>query len=68
MLITWTTTEALSTGFATLQIVIPDLRVTNPSVPDFNDGSTPTFGWEAKVFDNLTQMAYVVIRTADTAL
>lgn len=67
-LITWTTTEALSTGFATLQVVIPDLRVTDASVPDFNDGSTPTFGWNAKVFDNLTQMAYVVIRTADTAL
>lgn len=68
LLITWTTTEALSTGFATLQIAIPVLRQTSPMPPDITDGATPTFTLAGKVFDNLTQMCYAVLRTSDTAL
>lgn len=68
LLITWTTTEALSTGFATLQIALPVFRLTNPFPPDPTNGDTPTIDLEGKVFDNLTQMAYVVMRTADSAL
>ena len=68
LLITWTTTEALSTGFATLQIAVPVFRQTSPMPPDFTDGATPTFTLEGKVFDNLTQMCYVVLRTSDSAL
>lgn len=68
LLVTWTTTEALSTGFATLQLAFPVFRLTNDFPPDSTDGEVPVIDLEGKVFDNLTQMAYAVIRTADSAL
>jgi hypothetical protein len=68
LLITWTTSEALSSGFATLQLVIPAMRITNDFPPEPTDGDVPVIDLEAKVFDNLTAMAYVVLRTSDSAL
>ena len=68
LLITWTTAEALSSGFATLQVVIPAFRVMTTFPPDATDGDIPIIDLEGKAFDNLTAMAYVVLRTADTTL
>ncbi len=65
--ITWTSTEALSTGFATLQIVAPACKIPSGSFPQPSDD--PVYDLELDVLKPATgQALYVVLRTADTAL
>lgn len=67
--LTLTSSEALSTGNATLQIVIPAVRL-NGAVPTVGDTDLVTYDVEFSVLDNLTaaQPLWVILRTADTAL
>lgn len=66
---TLTSGEALSTGFATLQIVLPEIKL-DSAVPVSNDGETITVEHSFTAFDNLTaaQPIWIVLRTADTAV
>lgn len=66
---TFTSTEALSTGTATLQIVCPAIRL-DGDLPDANGTDLVTVDVPFTVLDNLVAASplYVVIRTADTAL
>lgn len=67
--ITFTSTEALSTGFAQLQIVIPELKL-DGELPAANGTDLVTVDVPFTVLDNLVaaQPLYVCIRTADTTL
>jgi len=67
--LTFTSTEALSTGFATLQIVLPEIKL-NGEIPKTNGTDLITLGVDFDVLDNLTatQPMWVVLRTADAAL
>jgi hypothetical protein len=69
LLLTFTSTEALSTGFASLQVVVPALKL-NGDVPSSNEGDVIQLDVEFDVLDNLTatQPLWIVQRTADTAL
>lgn len=65
--ITWTSTEALSTGFATLQIVAPACKIPSGSFPQPSED--PVYDLELDVLKPASgQALYVVLRTADTAL
>ncbi len=67
--LTFTSTEALSTGVATLQIILPEIKL-NGEIPKANGTDLITLGVDFDVLDNLTasQPIWVVLRTADTAL
>lgn len=67
--LTFTSTEALSTGTAQMQIVLPAIRV-NGQIPTVNDPNLVTYDFDFDVLDNLTaaQPLWIVLRTADTAL
>lgn len=67
--VTITTTEALSTGFATFQLVLPEIKL-NGEIPKANGYDLPVLKVPFDILDNLTASApiYVVHRTADTAL
>jgi hypothetical protein len=69
LLLTFTSTEALSTGFATLQVVLPAIKL-DGELPNSNQGDISEMSVEFTVLDNLTaaQPLYVVHRTSDTAL
>ncbi len=69
LLLTFTSTEALSTGFATLQIAVPALKL-NSDLPKSNEGDVIELDVEFDVLDNLvaTTALQIVARTADTAL
>jgi len=69
--ITLTSPEALSTGFASYQIVAPATMINAGANPTFSDGEVALLeGVEFAVLDNLTAGSplYLVARTADTAL
>ena len=70
MLLTLTTSEALSSGFATMQIALPIVRPLTPMGPDLANGDVPQFDFEGKVFDDVAnaRMAFMVLRTSDSAL
>ena len=65
---TWTTTEAISAGFAQMQVVIPQLALTK-GLPKVKAGDTTMQDLSANVTnDGTNRDVYVVLRTADTAL
>lgn len=69
--VTLTTPEALSTGFAQLQVVAPATKINSGGTPTFTDGDVTVLeGLELAVLDGLVAGAplYVVTRTADNAL
>lgn len=67
--VTLTSAEALSSGFATLQVVIPVARLES-AVPQANNGDLITVDHSFTVLDGLVaaQPLYVVLRTADAAI
>jgi Phage tail tube protein len=66
---THVTTEALSTGVATLQLVIPAIKINPGSIPEPTLGQTVVTDVEAEIlWDGTNQPFYVVLRTADTTL
>lgn len=69
LILTFTSTEALSTGFATMQIAIPCVRL-EPTTPEANAGDVVEVDYDFTVLDNLVaaQPIWVSIRTADSAL
>jgi hypothetical protein len=69
LVLTFTSTEALSTGFAQMQIAIPCVRL-EPTTPNHNSGEVVEVDYDFTVLDNLTaaQPLWVIIRTADSAL
>lgn len=66
---TFTSSESLSSGSATFQIVLPEIKL-NGEVPKANGTDLVTVDVEFDVLDNLTasQPLWLVVRTADTAL
>lgn len=69
LLLTFTSSEALSTGFATMQVLIPAVKIM-PSTPKSNKGEVVEVDYEFEILSNptFTYDIYGVIRTADTAL
>lgn len=67
--LTFVSTEALSTGTATLQIILPEIKL-NGEMPKANGTDLITTAVDFDVLDNLTatQPIWAVLRTADTAL
>lgn len=67
--LTFTSTESLSTGFATMQVVLPAIKL-NGDIPVANADGVVTLSVDFDVLDNLTatEPLYIVLRTADTAL
>lgn len=67
--VTMTTTEALSTGFATFQLVLPEIKL-NGEIPKANGYDVVVAKVPFDVLDNLVAAApiYVAHRTADSAL
>lgn len=69
ILIDATTAESLSTGTAELQLALPACYVDDGAIPVPSEGATVTTDITFSVLDNLTDVpAYMVLRTADTAL
>lgn len=69
LVLTFTSAEALSSGFATMQVVIPCCRL-EPTTPESNGGEVIEVEYDFTVLDNLTatQPFWIVLRTADSAL
>lgn len=69
LILTFTSTEALTLGFATLQIAIPVARL-EPATPTVNGQEVIETDYTFSVLDGLsaTQPLWVCLRTADTAL
>jgi hypothetical protein len=69
LILTFTSGEALSLGFATLQIAIPVARL-EPETPQTNGGEVIETDYSFSVLDGLsaTQPLWICLRTADTAL
>lgn len=66
--ITATSTQALSTGFATLQLVFPACKITSPNRPQPQAG-TPTVDYDFAIRKPASGSAiYIVLRTSDAAL
>lgn len=67
--LTFTSSESLSTGSATFQVVIPALRL-NGAIPTVNDPNLVVYDVDFTVLDNLTaaQPLWLVMRTSDAAL
>ncbi len=67
--LTFTSAESLSAGTATMQVVLPAVKL-NGEVPAANGDGVVTLGVDFDVLDNLTatEPLYIVLRTADTAL
>jgi hypothetical protein len=65
---TWVTPVALSTGVETLQVVVPELKVSG--MPKSNGGDLITYDIDVAGLDNLTasQPFWVILRTSDSAL
>lgn len=68
--LTFTSAETLSTGTATFQIVLPEIKIDGDAIPNANKTDLVTVGVDFSVLDNLTatQPIWIVHRTADTAL
>lgn len=69
LVLTFTGTGALSTGFETLQIVLPEVKF-DGKLPASNAGELITISTEFTVLDNLTaaQPIWVILRTSDAAI
>ena len=69
IVVTLTSTEALSSGFATLQCVLPAVKL-DSGIPVANNGDLITVEHSFTVLDNLTatQAIWFVLRTADTTI
>lgn len=69
LVLTFTSTEALSTGFAQMQIAIPVVRL-EPTTPEANSGEVIEVEYEFTVLDGqvIAQPFYISTRTADAAL
>lgn len=68
MTVTFTSTETLSTGTATFQIVMPEIRL-DGDLPEANGTDLVTVEVPFTVLDNLTATPlYIVLRTADSTL
>lgn len=69
LILTFTSTEALSTGFATLQIAIPVARL-EPETPNVNGGEVIETDYSFSVLDGLVaaQPLWISLRTGDSAL
>jgi hypothetical protein len=69
IVVTLTSSEALSTGTATLQVVLPAVKL-DSGVPVSNDGDFVTVEHEFTVLDNLTaaQPLWIVLRTGDATI
>ena len=69
LVLTFTSTEALSTGFATLQIAIPVARL-EPETPNVNGGEVIETDYSFSVLDgqSAAQFLWIVLRTSDSAL
>jgi len=67
--LTFTTSEALSSGYSTMQIVLPAIKL-NGELPKANGTDMITQSVDFDVLDNLTaaEPVYLVLRTTDTAL
>lgn len=67
--LTLTSAEALSAGFATFQVTLPECRLNGP-LPKSNNGQIISVTYEFEAYDNqvAAQPMYVCFRTADTAL
>jgi len=67
--VTLTSAESLSTGFATLQFVLPATKLES-AIPISNNGDLVTVEHSFTAYDNLTatQPIWVVLRTADTVI
>lgn len=66
--ITATSTQALSTGFATVQLVFPACKITSSNRPQPQSG-TPTVDYDLAIRKPATGAAiYIVHRTSDAAL
>jgi hypothetical protein len=69
ILLTASTAESLSAGTATCQLALPAAYIDKGPIPMPEDGKTVTTSIEFSVLDPLTATAaYMVLRTADTAL
>lgn len=69
LLVTSTTAEALSTGVATMQLALPACYIDSGAIPQPSEGEVVTTELEWSVLDDLISVpAYMVMRTADTAL
>lgn len=68
LILTFTSTEALSTGVAQMQIAIPCARL-EPSTPTANGGEVTETDYDFTVLDDLTNAPILVaLRTSDSAL
>lgn len=68
LLVTYTSAEALSTGFATLQFAFPAIKLRS-GVPQANGDEVITVEHSFKAYSTATTPAlYTVVRTSDTAL
>lgn len=69
IVVTLTSSEALSTGTATLQVVLPAVKL-DSGIPVSNNGDFIVVEHSFTVLDNLVaaQPLYVVLRTADTTV
>jgi len=67
--VTLTSSESLSAGNATFQIVLPDCRLTGP-LPKSNNGQVVTVAYNFEAYDDQTaaQPLWVCFRTSDSAL
>jgi hypothetical protein len=67
--LTFTTSQALSTGFEQFQIVLPEIKL-DGDIPNANGNDLVTLTVPFSVLDNLTaaQPLWIAQRTADTAL
>lgn len=67
--LTMTSTSALSTGFATFQVVLSECKLDGP-MPTSDGGQVPTVSYTFQGYDNETaaQTMWAVFRTADSAL
>lgn len=68
LVVTYTSAEALSTGFATLQFVLPAIKLRS-AVPKANGDETITVEHSFKAYSTAaTPALYTVVRTSDTAI
>lgn len=68
LVVTYTSAEALSTGFATIQFVLPTIKLRS-AVPQATGDETVTVEHSFKAYSTATTPAlYTVVRTSDSAI